>query len=140
MRAKIFWLAIFAVSACSVDHGAPLVATEIVVTKAVPGTDMRAAYLALRNNTNAAVTIDQVTSPDFESVQMHESLIQDGIASMRALRILTIEAGQTVRFERGGMHLMLLRQVNGRDAVTLQFYSDGALLLSVVAESETNRN
>lgn len=140
MRATLFWLALFSLTACSTDHGAPLVATEIVVSRTVPGTNMRAAYLALTNNTNASITISHVTSPDFTTVQIHESLIENGIASMRALRSVTIQPGQTVRFERGGKHLMLMRQVNNLDAITLQFYSGDALILTVVAEPEPVSN
>ena len=136
MRARILWFALCSLAACSIDHGAPLVATDIVVSKAVPGTDMRAAYIALTNSTNSTIIVDHVASPDFTSVQMHESLIDNGIASMRAIRSLTIQAGQTVRFERGGKHLMLMRQVNNLDSITLQFYSNDALLLSVIAKPE----
>jgi len=140
MRARLLWLAFFSLTACSTDHSTPLLATEIVVSKAVPGTNMRAAYLVLTNNSNASITISHVTSPDFTTVQMHESLVEDGIASMRALRSMTIKAGQIVRFERGGKHLMLMRQVNNLDTITLQFYSGDALLLTVVAESEPDSN
>jgi copper(I)-binding protein len=136
MRGKFYLLAICSLAACSGDQRAPLVATDVIVTRSVPGTEMRAGYLALTNNTNVAIIIDGITSPDFATVQMHETLIEDGIASMRALKRLPIQAGQTVLFERGGKHLMLMQPVSDLDEVTLQFYSDDTLLLSVVAGSE----
>ena len=136
MRDNLYLLAICSLAACSGDHRAPLVATEVIVTQSVPGTEVRAGYFALKNNTDAVITIDRITSPDFAAVQMHETLIENGIASMRALQELPIQAGHTVRFERGGKHLMLLRPVGHLDVVTLQFYSDDTLLLSIDAGSE----
>ena len=89
---------------------------------------------ALTNNTNETITIDRVTSPEFASVEMHESLLENGIAKMRALPALSIQAGETVRFEKGAKHLMLMRPIESFNSVTLQFYSNDEVLLTVVVE------
>lgn len=131
MRINLCSLLLCLLIACSGEQEAPLVATDVIVTRTMPGTQMSAGYLALTNNTAAMITIDRVTSPDFASVQMHESLLEDGIASMRALRSLPIAAGQTILFERGGKHLMLMQPVKDMHSVTLQFFAADILLLSV---------
>ena len=136
MRPALLFLAVFLLSACSNYRGAHFGATDIFVTRPVPGVQTSAAYLTLTNNTNKTITITRVTSPDFASVEMHESRIEDGIARMHALTELSIQTSQTVRFERGGKHLMLTSPIADTDAVTLQFYSDDILLLSVIAAHE----
>jgi copper(I)-binding protein len=128
-----------ALTACTTENKAPLVATDVVVYQAMPGNSMRAGYLVLTNNTDATVTIDRVTSPQFGMVEMHESLLENGIAKMRALPTLALPPGATVRFEKGGKHLMLMRPIDVFDSVTLNFYSSDRLLLSVVVDQESAR-
>jgi hypothetical protein len=137
MRAILILFTACALAACTAEDDAPLVAADVVIYQAVPGSPMRAGYLTLTNNTNAAITINRIASPEFASVEMHESLLEDGIAKMRALPNLPISAGETVRFEKGGKHLMLMQPVGDFDSVTLQFYSGNTLLLDVVVEQES---
>lgn len=134
MRAILLVSMACALVACSAENKAPLVATDVVVYQSVPGSPMRAGYLTLTNNTSATISIDRIASPEFAQVEMHESLLEGGIAKMRALPILPITAGETVRFEKGGKHLMLMQPVDDFDSVTLQFYSNDTLLLDVVVE------
>jgi copper(I)-binding protein len=136
MRRNILLLAVCLLTACSGESDAPLLATDVIVTRPVPGTQISAGYLQLTNNTQATITINRVTSPDFASVEMHESLLENGIARMRALRELSIPANQTIHFERGGKHLMLMRPGEDINEVTLHFFSGDTLLLSIVAEPE----
>jgi copper(I)-binding protein len=64
-------------------------------------------------------------------VQIHETIIEDGIARMRPLPQLDVPPGGNVKLERGGKHLMLMRPTGQSDAVSLQFYDGETLLLSV---------
>ncbi len=129
-------LAVILVSACGAERLPPLVATDVVVTRPMPGMKMSAAYLSLTNNTGEAIRITGVESPQYESVQLHESILQDGVARMRAIPLLEIPARQTVTLQRGGKHLMLLRPTAASEAVTLQFLDGDSLLLSVDATFE----
>jgi copper(I)-binding protein len=79
-------------AACSADD-APLVATDVVVTEPRPGTQMTAGYLALSNNSAQPITITRVLSSEFASVEMHESVIEDGVARMYPLGELTVPDG-----------------------------------------------
>ena len=115
---------------CSVER-APLVATDIAVSRPMPGTAMSAGYLTLTNNTTQAIRITRVSSPEFASVEMHESVLEDGMARMYPLGELTILPGQSIEFARGGKHLMLMRPLDNIESVTLEFYAGKAMLLSV---------
>jgi len=125
---------VFVVAACGEQIGPPVVASNIVVTAPASGMPMAAAYLDITNRSGASIRITGVTSPDYESVEMHETTIEDGVARMRAIPVLEITDGETATFERGGKHLMLMRPVDTPDVVTLNFYSEDQLLLSVNAE------
>ena len=116
--------------ACS-QVQAPLTASDVVVTRSVPGMLMSAGYFELTNNSRQAISISHVTSPQFASVQMHETIIKDEVARMVPLEILNLPPGETVSFEPGGKHLMLMRPADDIDSVTLEFFAGESLLLSV---------
>ena len=130
-RALLLILLLF-FGSCSGDR-APLLATDVAVSRPKPGMRMSAGYITLSNNTSEAITITRITSPEFESVEMHESILEDGISRMYPLEDVTIAAGQMVEFEPGGKHLMLMYPRSGADSATLEFYADDVLLLSVSA-------
>ena len=67
--------------ACS-EARAPLTANHVVVSRSVPGMQMNAGYFKLTNNSGQAISISHVTSPQFASVQMHETIIKDEVARM----------------------------------------------------------
>jgi copper(I)-binding protein len=127
---KILTVLLLTLGACAADE-APLVATDVVVKAPMPGRSMSAGYLTLRNNAETAITITRVTSPQFGSVEMHETRIEDDVSRMAALDEVTIPAGSSVSFQPGGKHLMLMRPVGQLDAVTLDFYAGDDIVLTL---------
>ena len=135
MRRLLMLCALLAGAAgCDSPGGPPVVVTGLVVTAPGAGMPMAAGYLEISNRSGEAIRIDRVSSPEYGSVEMHETVIEDGIARMREIPVLEIAAGDTVVFERGGKHLMLMQPVGTPGTVTLNFYSDDVLLLSVSTE------
>lgn len=131
MRLPVSILAALIIAACGNGAGAPFVVADVTVTAPRPGTSVSAAYLRIDNDGSAPVTLTRVASPQFERVEMHETITDDGIARMRPLKDVTVMPGETVRFERGGKHLMLFRPTEALSQVTLNFYSGDELLLTV---------
>jgi copper(I)-binding protein len=128
---RLALLLVFAcLTACSVEQ-APLLAEDVVVTRPLPGVRMGAGYLTLRNTTSQKIVISRVSSPDFESVKMHESVLEDGISRMYELQEVVILSGRSVTFEPGGKHLMMRHPVDTPARVTLQFYAGKAMILSL---------
>ena len=121
-------------AACIEAPGPPIVVTNVVVNSPGAAMPMAAGYLEIENRSGSSIRITSVSSPDYESVEMHETQIEDGIARMRKLPVLEIDADEIIRFERGGKHLMLMRPVEEADTVTLNFYSEDVLLVTVSAE------
>jgi len=129
-------------TACAPESPAPLVATQLDVTPSRPGSAMRAAYLTLRNNSDEEMHISRVSSPAFERVELHETVIEDGVARMRPVGELTLPPNAEIRLERGGLHLMLMRPVAdaaARDGITLDFYDGNRLVISVTAPASENQ-
>lgn len=120
--------------ACGDPSGPPVIVRNVVISSPATGMPMAAGYLEIENRSGAAIRITAVTSPEYESVEMHETTVEDGVARMRELAALDVADSETVIFERGGKHLMLMRPVAETDSVTLNFFSDGLLLVTVEAE------
>ncbi|MEX0976094.1 MAG: copper chaperone PCu(A)C [Woeseia sp.] len=134
----------FVLAACGGD-AAPLAASGVIILAPMPGHEMAVAYLSLENRGTVPVTLARVTSPQFSSVEMHATIIDDGIAVMTSLDSITIAGQSNIDFAVGGRHLMLLaphESLVPGDAVTLQFHYDQAGLLHLTAplQSRMARN
>ncbi len=128
---RLLLLLVFAcLTACSFEQ-APLLAEDVRVSRPLPGVRMGAGYFTLRNTTSQRIAISRVSSPDFASVSMHESVLEDGISRMYELQEVVILPGQSVTFEPGGKHLMIRHAIETPARVTLQFYAGDAMLLSL---------
>ena len=135
MIARIAILALCSLLAACADESAPLTAHSLEVSLPRPGTTKGVAYAVLTNTTSAAITITDVASPQFEAVEMHESVITDGVSRMHKLDSVTIPATGSVAFERGGKHLMLLRPKGEPEDVTLTFNAGAVPVLAITVST-----
>ncbi|KEJ94479.1 hypothetical protein SAMN05444149_11081 [Pseudosulfitobacter pseudonitzschiae] len=72
-----------------------------------------AAYLTVRNTGNEAVTLTGLTTPLAVMPQIHETKTNaDGVSSMAPAGEMTIDAGESVALEPGGLHAMLMKLQN----------------------------
>jgi copper(I)-binding protein len=97
---------------------------------APPTMAMNAGYFSLSNHSDKGIVLVSADSPAYESIEIHQSQLEDGIASMRMLKSLAIESHGQVQFESGGLHLMMRKPVSNmslgdRFAVQLHF-DDGS--------------
>ena len=116
---------------CTEMAGPPILVSDVVVTAAARDMPMAAAYFDISNRSGEDIRITRVTSPNYESVEIHETTIEDGIARMRKLDAVEVADNETVRFARGGLHLMLMRPVDDGENITLNFYQQDLLIVSV---------
>jgi copper(I)-binding protein len=107
-RLFILLAIVAALPGCERQDVPPVVATNVVVTAPASGMPMAAGYLDISNHSGTTLRITDVSSPDYASVEMHETVVEDDVARMRAIPVLEIEDGGTVIFEPGGKHLMLM--------------------------------
>jgi copper(I)-binding protein len=95
-----------------------------------PPVPVRAGYMTIHNPQAQAVSIVEIHSDSFASVEIHRTLMQDGMMRMEQVRDLTIAAGETVQLEPGGLHLMMMQPVQptrpGETHRIILEYNDGS--------------
>lgn len=68
-----------------------------------------AGYMTLVNRGDTPIRVTGVVSDTVERVELHESLVADGVARMRPVEIIEVPAGGRVTLAPRGLHLMLIR-------------------------------
>lgn len=85
-------------------------ATEVREARVVlppPGMEMAAGYFQIENTGSTPLELRRISSPVFESVEMHETLQDQGVSRMRTLEKLELPSHGGASFEPGGKHLMM---------------------------------
>jgi periplasmic copper chaperone A len=95
-----------------------------------------AVYLTIQNTGSQADRLVSATSQVAQSIEIHQSQVQDNVASMQKLDTLALPAQSTIQFQPGGYHLMLIgvnRALNPGDkiSVDLQFEKSAPILVEV---------
>jgi len=102
------------------------------VREGPPGSEVLAGFVTIHNPTDETMVIQGVDSPDFEQVEMHRSLMDNGMARMVKQSALTVPAHGSLELKPGGYHLMLIRPrrvLQAGDEVSLMFHtSEGTCL------------
>jgi copper(I)-binding protein len=114
----------------------PSLIAENAWIRVTPGVDMAAAYLTLRNMTEHAATVTGVESPVASHAMIHETTTQGGQSRMRPHEQLTVPPRSTVKFEPGGLHIMLheLKQpLTVGQSVPITLHLSGGAVLQVNA-------
>ena len=91
----------------------PAFGGELAVTNAwsrttPPGVTVGVVYFTLKNDTGKSDRLLKLSVPVASKVQVHRTEILDGIARMREVAVLHVDAGQILEFEPNGMHVMLM--------------------------------
>ena len=107
-RSTLFAATIVALLASLPALGGTLAVTDAWSRSTPPGVKVGVAYFTLKNDTGKSDRLLKISSPVAERVQVHRTEILDGIARMREVAVLHVDAGQTVEFAPNGMHLMLM--------------------------------
>ncbi|HEX7046862.1 MAG TPA: copper chaperone PCu(A)C [Gammaproteobacteria bacterium] len=98
-------------AAPTVETEPPLRVENAWVREAPPGVDVLAAYAVFCNDADAAVTLTNVISENFDAVQMHATVEADGGVTMKHLNSVVVEPTECIAFEPGGRHFMLMDPV-----------------------------
>jgi hypothetical protein len=72
-----------------------------------PGGDVAAAYFELRNASRQPATLTAISSDSAAHASVQATVIAKGISSMREMSSVELLAGETVRFQPGGMQVVL---------------------------------
>lgn len=108
---------------------------EVLCRPTPNGRDVTACYLTLSSAVDDRLV--SVSSPDAATAEIHEMKTEDGVMKMRELEDgLPLPAGQTVRLQPGGDHIMLFgldRPLAPGDTVSLTLTFEKAEPLGVRA-------
>lgn len=108
------------------------IAIEQAWTRATPpNAPVAGGFLTIRNSGDRADRLVSVTSPDANSVEIHQMTMDGGVMRMRKLADgLPIDAGSVVMLKPGGYHLMFIGPTHpivegGTVTATLRFEKAG---------------
>ena len=113
----------------------PPTVTDAWVRATPPGATTAAAYLTITNAGAADRLLGAATSAA-RAVEIHTHVVDGGLHRMVRVEDLTLPAGEAVRLEPGGLHLMLVDLATPLAAATtvalsLRFANAGTLELEV---------
>lgn len=135
-------LIVISLAACSPDEPAQpgVVVDGAVMSQLAPGQSVGAVYLRITNNMAQGVVLNYVHSPVATDIEVHRTFHEDGMMQMRPVNHVRVEAGQSLRFEPGGYHLMLfgvanLPEVGQAFDLTMEF--EGGLSVTVPVRVKT---
>ena len=129
---------IVALAGCG--EGSGLTVTGAEIRELLPLRDTTAAYFTLTNHGDRPVALIGARSTVARTIEMHQTVTVDDRVSMRRITRVTIEGGETVRFEPGGLHLMVLG-IDAIDAtvpILLQFEDDTQTEVDFLKVAYTN--
>jgi len=69
---------------------------------------VRAGYMTIHNPQSEAVSIVSLRSNAFTSIEIHQTIEQDGMMRMEQVTSLKIESNSSVHLAPGGLHLMMM--------------------------------
>lgn len=115
------------------------------IPEAPPGARVMAGFMELHNSSSEHINIIAVSSPEFNSVEMHLSTETNGTARMLPQKQLGIAAHDKLILQSGSYHLMLIKPKNrliSGDKAQLNFtLSNGETLsinISIKKNASTN--
>ncbi len=99
------------------------------------GATTGAAFMQIVNGGTTAITIKSVSTPSADKVEIHEMVMVGGVMRMRTVdKALSIAPGQTLKLDKGELHLMLIGLKNRlveEDVVPLSITFDNGEVVDV---------
>ncbi len=110
------------------------------VQAAPPNVKVLAAYLEISNNGGKPEILVNVSSPAFDQVGIHRSVMHGNMAHMEHLKELAIPPHASVTLKPGGLHLMLMdakKPIHAGDSIpmTLTFKNGGKVAVTATVRS-----
>lgn len=126
-----FW----ALLSSAVSAAPALDVTDPWIAEAPPVARVHAGYVSLANPSDRPVRIVAVHSPRYARVEMHRTVVEQGVSRMLRMDEIRLAPGDKVVLEPGGMHLMLFEpktavQLGEKVPVRLEFDDGSALELN----------
>jgi copper(I)-binding protein len=103
-----------------------------------------AAYMKIQNFGKKKDKLTKVSSPLVDTIEFHETRVEEGVAKMRQIPEIAVYGNSTVELKPGGLHLMLLglkKTLVGGDTfnMTLKFEIAGNLNIKVPVKTFSSK-
>lgn len=108
-KSLIFSLILLFMTCFNLHAESALQIKQAWIPEAPPGARVMAGYMSLHNPSSKNIDIVAVSSPQFNSVEMHLSMESNGTAKMLPQTKLSIGAKSTLVLKSGSYHLMLIK-------------------------------
>ncbi|MGC2049634.1 MAG: copper chaperone PCu(A)C [Gallionella sp.] len=110
------------------------------VQSAPPNAEVLAAYLEIKNSGEKPRTLTNVSSPAFDQIGIHRSVMHENMAHMEHLKELTIPPHASVVLKPGGLHLMLMNakkplHIGDQVPMTLIFENGDKIVCTAIVRS-----
>ena len=132
--ALVLLVMLLVLSACASDS---LTVSDAWARPAAAGQNS-AVYFALQNGTGVDHKIIGVQGEAAKMIETHETMIDaNNVASMHHRSEIDVPAGETVKFEPGGLHVMMMmlqNDLNPGDTVTITLRFEDHADLEITAE------
>lgn len=120
--------------------GAGIQIKDSWVQAAPPNVKVLAAYLEIKNNGEKPRILTNVSSPAFNEVGIHRSVMHENMAHMEHLKELTIPPRASVVLKPGGLHFMLTDakkplHIGDQVPMTLNFKDGGKISVTAIVRS-----
>jgi periplasmic copper chaperone A len=128
-------------TACGAQSGEGIQVVDAWVRPAPMAGGTGAAYMQISNEGPGDDTLIGVRANFAESAEMHETVQQDGMATMHLVDSIALPAGGSITFEPGGYHVMLINiaepmQPGESVTLTLVFEQMGEMQISAEVRAE----
>ena len=138
VRRSAMWLAAMAllIAGCG-QPDAPVTVSDPVYRPPLGAGSVGAAYLTIESASDDSVV--SFSSPMAAAVEIHETVVENGRASMRPIGALELPAHTPVALEPGGMHLMIIdpQPIEVDQTFPLMIELESGVTLTVKSELST---
>lgn len=112
-------------------NAAELLITDTAVRQPLPGRTVSVGYVSIKNIETQTVRLLKASSPLFANIELHQHKMVDGMMQMQRIKEIEINAGETVKLQPGGLHLMMFRPIKtlqlGEEVTVDLHWSDGTI-------------
>ena len=122
MYKKIFVIIFILLTSCSQEPKNAVTVQDAWIREAPPNASAMAGYLSITNSTDQDRILTFAKSKQFNVVEIHRTIVENGVAKMRRQDNLIVPAGDSLVFKPGDFHLMLMgpqAKLKAGDEVTI---------------------
>lgn len=142
MKQCIFFVCALIITASTLADSPRILIQDAYIRGLPPGQTTTAAFMQITNASDKAVTLKNMHSDAAETIELHQSIMENGTMKMRQIKDFQLEARASATFEAGAKHIMFLglkKPLSEGDTVKLKLcFTDFCQLIELPVISVLN--